>query len=43
MIKLEIIEIIINLLKNEKDNLSEYSMQYLTALLMNLSLRKVGR
>jgi hypothetical protein len=30
-------------LKQEQDNLSEYSIEYATALLMNLSLRSNGK
>lgn len=37
------IDIMINILKNEKETLSEYSYEYSTALLMNLSLRSAGK
>ena len=50
MIKCDMINIMINILKNEKDtlilinySLSEYSYEYSTALLMNLSLRSAGK
>jgi hypothetical protein len=50
MIKCDMINIMINILKNEKDmlilnnyRLSEYSYEYSTALLMNLSLRSAGK
>lgn len=34
---------IINLLRNEMNSLSDYSIEYATALLMNLSLRETGK
>lgn len=40
MIENEIITWIVSMLKNEKDTLSEYSIEYATALFMNLSMRK---
>ena len=43
MIDLDVISWILNTLKNEGDNLSEYSLEYTTALLMNLSLRIAGK
>jgi len=44
MVGLGIIETIIKMLGNgHEGELSEYSFQYLTALLLNLSLRKVGK
>lgn len=44
MVQLGIIETIIRMLNVEQEgDLSEYSFQYLTALLLNLSLRKVGK
>ena len=39
MIHLNVIEWIIQTLKSEQDTLSDYSLEYTTALLMNLSLR----
>jgi len=30
-------------LKNEKESLSEYSYEYVTALFMNLSMRQMGK
>ena len=39
MINLNVIEWIIQTLKSEQDTLSDYSLEYTTALLMNLSLR----
>lgn len=44
MVGLGIIETIIKMLgSGQEGDLSEYSFQYLTALLLNLSLRKVGK
>ena len=43
MIELDVISWILNTLKNEGENLSEYSLEYTTALLMNLSLRISGK
>lgn len=43
MINLDVIKWIINTLKVEKELLSEYSLEYTTALLMNLSLRFEGK
>ena len=43
MINNGLISWIIATLKNEKDTLSEYSYEYATALLMNLSLRTAGK
>ena len=43
MIKNDLIKWIIEILKTEKDNLSEYSYEYATALFMNLSLRTEGK
>jgi hypothetical protein len=34
---------IATVLKNEGDSLSDYSIEYATALLMNLSLRPAGK
>lgn len=34
---------LVGTLKNEKDHLSEYSLEYATALLMNLSLKNKGK
>lgn len=43
MIDCDMIKIIFEILKNEKDTLSEYTYEYSTALLMNLSLRSAGK
>jgi hypothetical protein len=43
MIERGIIRWIAQTLKLEKDDLSETSMQYLTALLMNVTLKKCGK
>ena len=43
MIKHNLIEWIIRILKDEKDQLSDYSNEYATALFMNLSLRTEGK
>ena len=43
MINLDVIKWIITTLKDEAETLSEYSLEYTTALLMNLSLRVAGK
>lgn len=43
MIQLDMIKWISGVLKNEGDQLSDYSIEYATALLMNLSLRSSGK
>lgn len=44
MVSLGLIEMMLTMLgRDERQHLSEYSFQYLTALLLNLSLRKVGK
>lgn len=43
MIQLDMIKWIANVLKNEGESLSDYSIEYATALLMNLSLRAAGK
>ena len=43
MIQLDMIKWISGVLKAESDQLSEYSIEYATALLMNLSLRSNGK
>lgn len=43
MIQHDVIKWIIQTLKAEQDQLSEYSLEYTTALLMNLSLRVAGK
>ena len=43
MIQLDMIRWIANVLKQEGDALSDYSIEYATALLMNLSLRAAGK
>ena len=43
MIQLDMIKWISNILQNEAEQLSDYSIEYATALLMNLSLRSSGK
>ena len=43
MIQLDMIKWIAYVLKDEADTLSDYSIEYATALLMNLSLRAAGK
>ena len=43
MIQKDIIKWIIDALKNERNSLGEYFYEYATALLMNLSLRTLGK
>jgi LisH domain-containing protein ARMC9 len=43
MIQLDMIKWIARVLRNEGDSLSDYSIEYATALLMNLSLRAAGK
>ena len=43
MIQLDMIKWISNVLHNEAEQLSDYSIEYATALLMNLSLRSSGK
>jgi hypothetical protein len=43
MIQLDMIKWISTILKEEGDQLSDYSIEYATALLMNLSLRSSGK
>lgn len=43
MIKLGIIPIIFNIFRNEKSELSSFTIQFLIALMMNLSLKKESR
>lgn len=43
MIELELINWIARVLKAEGERLSDYSIEYATALLMNLSLRTAGK
>lgn len=43
MIQLDMIKWIANVLKQEQETLSDYSIEYATALLMNLSLRPAGK
>jgi LisH domain-containing protein ARMC9 len=43
MIQLDMIKWISTVLKQEGDQLSDYSIEYATALLMNLSLRSSGK
>ncbi|EAR85677.1 hypothetical protein TTHERM_00420850 (macronuclear) [Tetrahymena thermophila SB210] len=43
MIQNDLIKWIVETLREEKDQLSEYSYEYATALFMNLSLRSLGR
>ena len=43
MIQLDMIKWISEVLKAETESLSDYSIEYATALLMNLSLRAAGK
>lgn len=43
MINIDVIQWISKTIKNEFDTLSDYSLEYATALLMNLSLRPQGK
>ena len=43
MINNNLVSWIVQTLRDEKDTLSEYSYEYATALLMNLSLRSSGK
>lgn len=43
MIEMDMIKYIVFILKNELSTLSDYTLEYSTALLMNLSLRKIGK
>jgi LisH domain-containing protein ARMC9 len=43
MIEMDMIKYIVFILKNELHSLSDYTLEYSTALLMNLSLRKRGK
>ena len=43
LIELNVIHYIVNLFANEADTLSDYTIEYGLALIMNLSLRKAGR
>lgn len=43
LINNDIIKWVVATLINEKDTLSEYALEYLTALLLNLSLRTIGK
>ena len=43
LIELNVIHYIVNLFANESDALSDYTIEYGLALIMNLSLRKAGR
>ncbi len=43
MIQLDVIRWIIETIRNELDTLTDYSLEYATALLMNLSLRSEGK
>ncbi len=43
MIELDVIKWVVNLLKNEGNVLSDNNLEYATALLMNLTLRSLGK
>jgi len=43
MIQLDMIEWIVSTIKEELQSLTDYSLEYMTALLMNLSLRVEGK
>ncbi len=43
MIQFDVIQWIVETIRDELDSLSDYTLEYATALLMNLSLRKSGK
>ncbi|OMJ70019.1 hypothetical protein SteCoe_32107 [Stentor coeruleus] len=43
MIKLDILDWLMKILKNDINNIADYTLEYATALLMNLSLRTLGK
>lgn len=43
MIEYDVIQWIIGTIRDELDHLSDYSLEYATALMMNLSLRVQGK
>lgn len=43
MIELDLVRWIVETMRDELDSLSDYSLEYATALLMNLSLRVEGK
>ena len=43
MIQFEVIKWIVETIRDELDQLSDYTLEYATALLMNLSLRAEGK
>jgi len=43
MIEMDMIKYVVYILKNDLQSLSDYTLEYSTALLMNLSLRKSGK
>ena len=43
MIQLDVVNWIITTIRDELDSLCDYSLEYATALLMNLSLRSEGK
>lgn len=43
MILFDVIQWIVETIRDELDSLSDYTLEYATALLMNLSLRKQGK
>ncbi|OMJ86908.1 hypothetical protein SteCoe_11458 [Stentor coeruleus] len=43
MIKLEMLDWLMKVLKHEDENIADYTLEYATALLMNLSLRTFGK
>ena len=43
MIKLEVLDWLLKVLKHESDGIADYTLEYATALLMNLSLRSLGK
>ena len=43
MIELNVIQWIVETIRDELETLSDYSLEYATALLMNLSLRVEGK
>lgn len=43
MIKLDVLDWLMKILKHEDNNIADYTLEYATALLMNLSLRTLGK
>ena len=43
MIKFDVLDWLMKILKNDADSIADYTLEYATALLMNLSLRTLGK